>query len=337
MATILGKVQIGKESALAHGTGVAATVLLPIKQKAMPIDRKVTPIDHDIGANVEVVDNLVQGRLVKDTLSWDQGAFQLFPYLLSAFSKGGVTPVEQTTDQDDFLWDHEPALDSSDNEQDSFTIERGDNIQAYEHNYCMFERIKISSQVNQDGGENSVKIDADYFARENVASAFTGSLSPLALTYMNGKLSQVFLDTLWADLGDTELAGLLRSWDLEILSGLHPVFNGGSVETFGSHEQGVISFMLNLTLQRSALTETLRAAVGQTRAARLTITGPVINSGENHKLNFDLFGFIEDVVPLNSTDRTKSPNLDTVVLHGQYDAVSGKMIVPTVITNVASI
>ncbi len=337
MSSILGKVQIGKESALAHGTGVPATILLPIKQAAMPIDRKVTPIDYDIGKNVEVTHNLVQGRLVNDTLSWDQGAFQVLPYLLSGFFKGGVTPVEQTVDQDDYLWNHEPALDGTDNAQDSFTIERGDTQQAYEHNYSMFKRIKLASQVNQEGGENSVKLEADYFARENVISTFTNSLSPLPLTFMNGKLSQVYLDTLWADLGDTELAGLLRSWELEMLNGLHPRFNGGSVETFGDHEEGVFSFMLNLTLQRSSLTETLRAATGSTRAARLSITGPQIGTGDNHSVNFDLFGFIEDVVPLGSTDRVKSPNLDTVVLHGMYDAVSGKMIVPSVTTNVASI
>jgi hypothetical protein len=337
MATILGKMQIGKEDPAAHGTGVAATVLLPIKQKQMPVDRKPTTIDHDIGKNVEITGSMVQGILVKDTLSWDQGFFEILPFLFSGFFKGGITPVEQTTDQEDFLWSHEPNLDEIDNDLDSYTIERGDSLQSYEHNYCLFNNLKLSTQVNQDGGEHSVKIDAEYFARENVTSSFTPALSPLPLTFMNGKLSRVYLDTLWVDVGKTELTGLLRSWDLEIVNGVHPRFNGGSVETFNDHESGAFSFLLNLTLQRSALTETLRAAIGSTRALRLTVTGPKIGTGKNHELTVDMFGIIEDVVPLGSTDRTKSPNLDTFVLQGKYDPVGGKLIVPSVVTKLASI
>ena len=337
MSTILGKMQIGKESKAAHGTGVAATVLVPIVQKPLPVDRKVKPVNFDIGLNVDVTHRLMQGRLVEDTLQWDDGYFQILPYLFSGALKGDVTPVEQTVDQDDYLWDHEPALDDTDNEQDSFTLERGDNVQAVEHNYAMFKRIKISGQISQEGGESPVSIEADYFARENVNSSYTAALSPLVPTFMNAKLARVYLDALWADAGDTELTGLLRSFELEILSGLHPTFNGGAVETFGAHEQGPYSFMLNLTLVRGTATEALRAAINEFRAARLTITGPQIGSGVSHKVTFDLAGYIEDVVAMAQNDRNKNANLDTLVLHGQYDATGGKLIVPSVITNVASI
>lgn len=333
---VLGKIQIGKESALAQGTPVAATKILPIVQKSLPVDRKVTPIPYDIGVNAEVTGRMMQGRLVEDTLSWDQGFFQLFPILFSGAFKGGVTPAEQTPDQDDYLWSHEPSL-TGDKAPDSFTLERGDNVQVVKHAYCMFKRIKISGQVNQEGGESSVKVEADYFARENVNGSYTAGLSALAPTYMSAKLARVYLDPLWADVGDTELAGLLRSFDLELLSGLYPDFNGGSVETFGEHGQGPLSFLLNLTLKRGSTTEALRAAINEFRAARLTITGPVIGSGENHGVTFDLGGYIEDVVAMAQNDRSKGANLDTLVLHGQYEAVGAKLLVPSVVTDLATI
>jgi hypothetical protein len=335
MSTILGKVQIGKETV--RGTGVAATVMVPIVQKPLPVDRKVKAINFDTGMNVDVTHRSMQGRLVEDTLQWDDGYFQILPHLFSGLLKGGVTPVEQTADQDDWLWEHEPALDDTDNAQDSFTIERGDNIQAVEHNYSMFKRFKISGQINQEGGDSPVSIEVDYFARENVNSSFTAGLDPLEPIFLNAKLARVYLDALWADVGETELTGLLRSFELEILSGLHPTFNGGAVETFGAHEQGPMSAILNLTLVRGTTTEALRAAINEFRAARLTITGPKIGTGVNQLVSFDLGGYIEDVVAMAQNTNNKNANLDTVVLHGQYDATSGKLIVPSVITNVASI
>ncbi len=331
----LGKVQVGVETV--HGTAVAATKLLPIVQKSLPIDRKVTPIAYDLGVNADVTGSLVQGRLVEDTLSWDEGAFQLLPYLFAAGIKGpGTGPVEQTTDQGDYLWDGEPSL-TADNSLKSLTLQRGDNQQAYIHAYAMFKRIHLSGQIDQAGGASLVKIEADYFAKENATGVFTASLAALPLTYMSAKLTQIYLDTAWADLGETELENILRSFDLDILTGTYPDFNGGDAETFGAHDQGPISFMLSLTLKRGAITEALRAATGQMRFCRLDINGPAIGSGENHLARFDLAGVVEDVVPMASNDRQKSANLDTLVLQGQYDPTSGKLLAPSVITDLVSL
>jgi hypothetical protein len=334
MAPILGKVQIGKETV--HGTAVAATKMIPIVQGPLPVDRKVTELPYDIGVNAQVTGRLQQGVLVQDTLSWDQGAFQLLPYLLSGGLKGNITPVEQTPDQDDYLWTFAPSL-TADNALDSFTLERGDNVQAVKHAYAMFKRIHISGQVNQDGGESAVKLEADYFAQQNVNGAFTAALVPLSMTYMSAKLMNVYLDSAWADLGDTALEGLLRSFDLDILPGAYPDFNGGSTETYKSHEQGPLSAMLTLTLKRGVTTEALRAAINEMRFARVELLGPVIGTGEAHSAVFDLAGYVEDVVAMASNDRQKSSNLDTLVLHGQYDATSGKLLEAAVTTNVASL
>lgn len=337
MGAFVGKLQAGKETE--HGTAVAATTLVPIELKPIPVDRKVTTVPFDIGKNVDVTGKFVQGRLVEDTLSWDKGYFEILPYLLSCCLKGGITPTEQTPDKDDYLWNFEPNLDETSNAQDSLTLRRGDNVQAYIHAFTMFKNVKISGQVNQDGGESSVKIDADYFAQENVSGAFTATVIPtLNTTFMNAKLAQVYLDSLFANVGKTELTNLLRSFDLEITGNPYPQFNGSDQETFDAFGQGPISFLLNLTLVRSALTETLRAAIGQSRTVRLAINGPVINSsGKNHLFQADLYGVIEDVVPMAENDRSKTNNLDTLVLQGEYDPISGKMLVPTVSTDLASL
>jgi len=98
-----------------------------------------------------------------------------------------------------------------------------------------------------------------------------------------------------------------------------------------------MSFMLTLTLKRGAVTEALRAATGEFRVCRLDFNGPVIGTGEAMLARFDLGGYIEDVVSMASVDRTKGANLDTVILHGMYDATGAKLFSPSVICNVASI
>ncbi|MHC1739726.1 MAG: hypothetical protein AB9897_01300 [Anaerolineaceae bacterium] len=336
-APVLGKVQIGKEASNAQGTAVAATKLLPIAQKAIPVDRKVTPIDYDLGVNAEVTGNFIQGIKVEDTLSWDKGFFELLPFLLSGCVKGGITPTEQTPDKDDWQWEFDPSLSLS-NAQDSFTIERGDNIQAVKHAFSVFKSLKISGQVNQDGGESSVKVESDYFALENVNGSFTAGLSPLPMTFMSAKLATLAIDAAYADAGDTVMTNFLRSFDLTIAGGAFPMFNSSAKETFDEIGQGPLGFLLNLTVKRGTASEALRAAIGTSKVMRLSLNGPVIGgTGENCLAQFDLCGYIEDVIPMAQNDRSKNANLDTIVLHGQYDATSGKLFVAKIIANLAAL
>jgi len=330
---MLSKMQIGKETT--HGTAVPATKLIPVVQGPLPVDRKPTPLNYDLGLNVEVTNVVTQGILAEDTLSWDQGFFQILPYLLSGLLKGSVTPTEKTIGKGDYEWDHTPSL-TNDNALDSFTLERGDTQQAVEIEYTMFKRLKISGQVNQEGGESVVDIETDYFGRQHSNVLFTPSLSAMPITPMNAKLAKIFMDSSWAAAGTTELSGILRAFDLEIIGGAYPKFNGSDTEFFTAHDQGPMSAMLSLTLERGAATEALRAAIGNFRVARLKIVGPLIGvGGSPHTLTVDLGGYVEDVIAMAQNDR--GGRLDTAVIHGMYDATGGKLIVPKVITSLASL
>ena len=332
---MLGKMQIGVESPAAHGTPVAATKLLPITQGALPVDRKPTPIPYDLGVNTEVTGSFVQGILAQDTLSWDQGFFQLLPYLFSGLLKGGVIPAEKSVGKGDWEYNFTPSL-TLDNTLDSFTLERGDSQQPVEIEYLMFKRLKISGQVNQEGGESTVKIEADYFGRQHTNAVFTAALAPMPTTIMNAKLATLFIDPTWLTVGTTEKAGILRAFDLEVLGGAYPKFNGANVETFTSHDQGPMSAMLALTLERGVDSEALRAAIGTFKVARLKIAGPLIGGGINpHSFTVDLGGYIEDVIAMAQTDR--GGKLDTAVIHGQYDPTGAKLIVPKVVTTLPTL
>lgn len=330
---VLGKVQIGKETV--RGTAVPATKLLPITQNPLPADRKPIPVNYDLGVNAEVTGVTTQGILAEDSLSWDQGFFQVLPYILSGLLKGGVTATEKSVGKGDYEWDHTPSL-TADNTLDSFTLERGDTQQAVEIEYTLFKRLKISGQVNQEGGESTVKVEVDYFGRQNTNTTFTPALTPLATTMMSAKLAKIYLDTAWAGVGVTEKVGILRAFDLEIIGGAYPKFTGADAEYFTEHGQGPISAMLALTLERGADSEALRAAIGAFRVARLKIIGPIIGTSTTpQSLTVDLGGYIEDVIAMAQNDR--GGRLDTAVIHGQYDPTGAKLIVPKVVTTLQSL
>jgi hypothetical protein len=330
------KVQYGKEST--HGTAVAATKMLPTILQPIQQDETPTyPREHS-GIRADGVRSYTNGKLVKDSLKFDVAYFQLLPLLLSCGVKGDITPVEQTADQDDYQWDHVPTMDDSvSNDQDSVTLERGDTNYMVETEYCMFSRLKFKGTINQEGGDSTMSIEADYFGRQNTASTFT-SLSPQAnLTKINSKLARLYLDTTWAGVGSTELAHTLRAFDYEIITGLAPDFSGDGGLTFYEHSEDVMAIMASFTFEGNSNMSTIAAAkAAQTlQVARLNIPGPQIGSGENYLFQLDFSGTWQTIIPMASQSNGK--NVWTAVLKGFYDLTGEKLLQASTIVNQSTI
>ena len=331
----LRKIQYGKESA--HGTAVAATALLPVAVPPIKPDRIPTYPREDVGVLAEASRSYISGRLVRDTLKWDSAFFQLLPLLLSCGIKGDITPVEQTTDQDDYLWDHTPEMDGTSNEQESITLERGDDTFMVETEYTMFERLKFSGEINQEGGDSALRIEADYFGRQNTVATFTAGLTIPTLTPINSKLTKFYLDTTWAGVGGTEKTSTLRAFDVEIMTGLHPKFHGSGVEYFDVHGEGPIGVIASFTFEGNDNMSAIYAAhLSQAlQVVRLKTEGPAIGTGDNHLLQLDVSGTWETIIPLAS--ESNGNNLWTAVLHGFYDPTGEKILGVNVITNKSAI
>mgnify|MGYP001268882206 CR=1 FL=1 len=333
------KIQYGPEIVSTHGTAVAATkMLIGGKVSAVTTDRTPRAVVEDIGLRAESTRMVFEQLQVKESLSIPEGYFQALPLLLGCGLKGGITPAPVTGGKTDYLWDFTPALTFGTlNAPDSFTLEKGDNTQAFETEYCMVERIKISGQVAQGAEDAPVSIDADFFGRQWTAGSFTGSIPIPAVTGMNSKLARLYLDTTWAGAGGTELANALRSFEVDILTGVHPTFTGSANKYFNVHQEGMIAVMLTLTLEGSTAANAIRTAFAvdpQVLAvARLSIIGPTIPTATPHSLNITIGGMWDEVIPLGEEDRGN--NLTTCVLRGLYDATGAKMFTCNVVTDVA--
>lgn len=331
------KIQYGKETT--HGTSVAATrMLLAAPIQVRPDRTPHRPADLS-GLRARSTRSVVYEYLLRNTLNFDAehpAYFQALPLLFSCGLRGGVTPSEVTPSQGDYRWTFTPSLTAG-NAPDSITLEVGDDVQAFEAEYLMFERLRISGSVNQDGGEAPVQISADFFARQWTASTFTPALSLPAAETMNAALAQLYLDTTWAGVGGTVQSGLLRSFDIEILTGVHPKFHGSAGRTFNTHGESYIDAMVNLTLEGSSAADAIwDAFMTQSLAVlRIKITGSQIGTGVSHSLTVDIGGTWENVTPLGGEERGN--NLHTAMLRGQYDATGAKLLQVVVDTSVSTI
>jgi hypothetical protein len=331
------KVQFGKETPASRGTAVAADTIILGKVPAVGSDRKPTFPSEDVGINTPSVRSVIHQYLYQNTLSTEHGYFQQLPALFGCALKGGVTPTETTPSQLDYLWAQTPSLLTGvDNAADSMTIELGDDTQAFEAEYAMFERIRISGTVAQGQDASPVSVEADFFSRQLTPTTFTGSIALPTAEPMNGKLARFYLDTTWAGVGATEKANILRAFDIEIVTGLHPKFSGSGNKYFNEHGQGLITVTANFTLEgTTAANAIMTAQQAKTfQVVRLKLEGGQIGTGANHSLSLDIGGEWETVSPLSSEDR--GDNMHSAVLVGRYDSTGAKMLQVATVTNVAS-
>lgn len=327
------KVQFGKEAT--RGTAVAADTILLGKCPAVNSDRMPEFPQEDAGIRADAVRAVIHQYLYNNTLTTEHGYFQELPVLFGCGLKGGVSAAEQTGSQSDYLWTFTPSLTAA-NEPDALTIELGDDTQAFEAEHCMFERLRIGGQVSQGMEASPVTVEADFFGRQLTPTTFTTSISLPNAEPINAKLARFYLDTAWASVGSTEKTNILRAFDLEILTGVHPKFSGSGYKYFNTYGEGLIMATLNVTLEGNSDADAIFDAhqANTFQVVRLKISGGQIGSGQNHSLTLDIGGVWGPVSPLGSEDR--GDNLHTATLRGYYDATGAKLLQVAVVTNVSA-
>lgn len=334
MGRAFTKFQFGKESAAAHGTPVAATKMLMADPMPIKTDRKPQFIEDAIGVRAASYRSRIDAYQYQDTLKISNGYFQALPMIFSCGLKGNITPTEVTGGQGDWLWDFTPSLTpGSSNAPDSITLELGDDVQAYEAEYLMFQRIKISFKVPQGAEAAAVAIEAEFFARQLSDTTFTGALSLPTVENMNAKLALFYLDTTWAGVGGTPKANILRGAEIEFLTGVHAKFFGSANKYFDIYGEDVIAAMMTLDLEAGAVADAFWDAmrVQSLAVARIKIPGAQIGTGTTYSLIMDVGGRWEDVTPQSEYDKGNA--IHKAVLHGMYDPTGAKICQVMVTTN----
>lgn len=324
------KFQYGKEAT--RGTAVAATGIMLADPMPIKPDRKPRYIEDALGVRAAEMRTAIDQYLVADSLKFSNAYFQILPALFGCGIKGGITPTEVTGGQGDYRWDFYPSLTGA-NAPDSLTLERGDDTQAVECEYTMFDRYKISGSIPQGAEGAPVAIEAGFFARQDSTTTFTGALSLPTVESINAKVARFYLDTTWAGVGGTEKTGLLRGFDIELLTNVHPKFHGGANKYFDVHAEGLLAAMATFTFEGNSDADAIWDAYRAQSLAvvRLSIEGAQIGAGTNHKLVVDISGKWEEVTPIGSIENGN--NLHQATLHGLYDPTGAKIYQVQVVTN----
>lgn len=328
---VFTKFQYGAEGTSAHGTAVAATRILLADPRPMTPDRKPRFIEDAIGVRAKSMRTAVDQYLVADTMTLSNAYFQALPAIFGCGLKGRITPSHGGAG--DYTWAFTPSLTAG-NVQDSLTLEEGDDTQAYRVEYVQFDRIKVSGDIAQDAEGSPVVVEAGFYGRQRTGTAgFTAGLTLPTPETINAKLARMYLDTTWGSVGTTEKTGLLRAFEVEILTGLHPKFHGGAYRYFDTHAEGAFEVMASFTFEGNSDADAIWDAFNSQSLAvvRLSITGAQIGTGGFHNLTLDVGGKWEEVTPIG--EEANGNNLHTAVLHGIYDATGAKLLQASVITN----
>lgn len=314
---VFNRVQYGKETV--RGTAVAATARFP-GTMSVPADRKPVFPEAALGLRVKSQRSAIRQIMVDGaTLTMQNAVFQRLPWLLSMGLRTVTLPsTPVTAGQGDYLWDFSHSLTAANN-PDAFTIEYGDDTQAYEIEYCMARRYKIDLKVGEDA---SVSVETEIFGRQITATTFTAALTNPTVTDMIANLSRIWIDPAWASLGTTEKTALMRECSIEILTGLHPKFFAANSKTFQTHGENFLDCRATFTFEggsdADAQFDLFQA--GTARAIRVGCYGPQIGTGTPHALVVDMFGTWEEIIPLASNK--DGNNLHTAIFQTHGDGLA---------------
>lgn len=332
---ILSRYAWGIEST--RGTAVAATKLVGAAPKAIPPDRIWKMLKYQSTFRSQYSHKTNDELFVQNSLTFDADHplyYQAMPMLFQCSLDGTITPAEQTGGQGDYKWDVTPSMTAA-NAPDTFTLESGDDVQAYEEEFCMVNNLKFAFTIAPDGSASPVTGEFGYFARQVTPTTFTGSMVlPSTLEPMNGKLSRLYADTTWAGIGGTEVPSTLRGAELEIMTGNEAKFFGSANKYFSTYGEGLIGTMLTLDLEGNSSADGFfdYYQAGTNLGIRLDINGAQIGSGVSSLMRFDMMMTVAGpVTPLNSV--VGSNNLHRVVLIGQNDS-SGNFLDIDLITTI---
>lgn len=332
------KTQYGLETV--NGTAVAADTMLGMTCTLPEDDREVHVPRVEMGLRMtRYLDAAIVKRLEANGVGLEDSDgiyYQAFPLLFSSSIVGNITPSAGAGD--DYTWTF-PAPNTGAEALDTFTLEHGDDAGGYEIPYCITKSWTITGDC--DGGDANMSAElVGHFVDQ---TTMTGGLSLPTMTLLQGKRTRVYVDSSWANLGNTELADCLVNWEVAFEGGGHAKHWGSANMEYDGHNQGEILGTCQLVLERNAAVRTeeanYRPAAGgttvTTRFVRVEVTGPLIVGAVYHTLTLDMAGVWQTWGPIASANNGNT--YDAATLMFGYDGTGAQGFQAEVITNVATI
>ena len=279
----LHKTQVGLETT--HGTAVAATAMLNgLSSGIGDLDRAPANPNEDYGVLAMNQPSRGYYGVRRATMPWRGDVrFEDLMYPLAAGTAGGVTPTLVATGV--YLWTY--TADNASDSLSSFTIEEGDNIQAWKMPYSLVESLKLSFGSLSAPGNTPWQQDVTWIGQDKVAVTFAAVSSLASAETAMGHLTTIAVgSTATAFAALAALQGIV-SCEVDLPSGVTTRKWGDSaLDTFSFHGRGKIAPQLKWRMYQSAATTSplmttgflaAGSPMGESRV-QIKTTGSIINT-----------------------------------------------------------
>jgi hypothetical protein len=313
----LRKIQLAKE--VTPGTQISTATARLIGTATMENDQKFyRPDDLDTGRLASYEHSYIVGEQAKITFNADANYEQL-GYLLGMNVIGGITGGSPTDSV--YTRTYVPNMTSA-NAPDTYTIQYGDDTQAFISGFCYATDLEFTANAQDDKAVMMVK--ANIVGQNVRASTFTAAITPPAtVTPVIVGTGALYIDSTWAGLGGTKISTSLIDLSYKVVPSITPVkYIDGTIyfsdraeakrhveisATF-AFNAGVAGYFTNFIASPSAL-----------QFVRFKFTGPLIGATAHAELDLDAAMVIDKYATL--TDRSGQDTVKLTML-SQYDATS---------------
>jgi hypothetical protein len=246
------RIQAGLEGT--PGTAVAATeILYGVLSTFESGDVLHQPEEDRNSLARYMADDLFVGEEAKIVWAGDVN-FRHLAWVLGMALRGNITPSQpdSSNEPNAYLWTYNPALTTSNtpdqtNGIDTYTIEYGDNLQAYEVEYCFATKLAISGAPNE-----TCKFSLDITGRQRSDVTFTGSLTAQSVQRAPFNLAKFYIDTAGSSIGNTQKTGLLKAFTWTLDTKFAPVYTADGNLYFASLTEDRKAPELSLTYVRGS-------------------------------------------------------------------------------------
>lgn len=256
---------------------------------------------------------------------------RLAVFMFSNAIRGNVTPTQPdaVNEPNHYLWTFAPGLTTANtpsitNGIDTFTLEYGDNIQAYETSYLFTTQLVIEGIINEP-----VTFMWSITGQQVTETSFTGGLSvPPAASFQTNN-AKFYIDTTFAGIGSTQKTSMLRAFTWTFETQFTPLFAADGTFVFAALDEARKTATLELTYDRDDTNSEAEKDRYEAQSIfypriRLEAEGEM-DSGQSNPEYINIDGAYR-YTDWPDTDDDSGIAIETVTAKAFYDSTSSKMI-----------
>ena len=253
----------------------------------------------------------------------------ILPALMSLES---ITPTQpnSATDPNEYLWTFEPSWTAA-NSPKTFTIEWGDDVQAWETEYCFATGLTISGNANE-----AWQVSAPLMGRQNSTTTFTGALTDRSLERAIFNKGTIYIDDAGGTIGTTQFACDMVNFTWTLPTHYSSFYGAGGQLYFCGLAEAKVQPTLSMTVvmdsgQATLMTTDYTAETVQ--LVRVQTTGATM---DNNAKYIYIDGAYR-IVNISEIGNQGGLSIVTMTYSGEYDSTWAKMFQLSVLNGVSAI